>query len=296
MQTKSAFIAIVGRPNVGKSSLLNTFVGEKAAIVTPKPQTTRTRITGILTRGETQLVFIDTPGIHMPKTKLGGYMMGKVRESVADADAAVLVCEPWGEVSPAETELCESLSAKKIPAILAVNKIDALAHKEEMLAKIAAFSQIFDFDEIIPVSVHQLDGTGLLLEKLAAYAIPGPHYFDDDVYTDQPERVIVGEIIREKLLTNLGDELPHGIAVSIEEMKERTDSKLVDIQATVFCEKNSHKGMIIGKQGAMLKKIGSQARPDIESFLSCKINLQLWVKVQDDWRNRDGIIRRFGFQ
>jgi len=296
MQTKSAFIAIVGRPNVGKSSLLNELVGEKVAIVSPKPQTTRTRITGVLTKDVTQFVFIDTPGIHKPRTKLGGYMMGQVRESFADVDAVVFMCEPWGDITPVELELAESLRTRNIPVILAINKIDALPRKEEMMAKLDAFSKLCDFDEIIPISVLKKDGTGLLLEKLETYAYEGPHYFDDDDYTDQPERVIVGEIIREKLLNNLMDELPHGVAVSIEEMKERPEGGLLDIQATIFCEKDSHKGMIIGKQGAMLKKIGSGARIDIEGFMDCKINLQLWVKVKDDWRNREGLMRQFGFR
>lgn len=296
MNTKSAFVAIVGRPNVGKSSLMNRIVGEKVAIVSPKPQTTRTRITGILTKGETQLVFIDTPGIHIPKTKLSDYMVKQVRESVADVDVAVLMTEPTGPISRVEQELVESFKERKLHAILAVNKVDILARKEDMMPKIQAFSELFDFDEIIPLSVLQSDGVDILMEKLAAYATDGPHFFDDDAYTDQPERVIVGEIIREKLLNNLQDELPHGLAVVVSSMKERDGSNFLDIHADIVCEKKSHKGMIIGKQGAMLKKVGSQARSDIEAFLDCRINLQLWVRIKDDWRNRDGLIRQLGFE
>lgn len=294
--TKSAFVAIVGRPNVGKSSLLNAFVGEKVAIVSSKPQTTRTRITGVLTKDETQFVFIDTPGIHAPKTKLGGYMVKQATESVADVDIAVLVSEATGPITTPELELLESFKARRLPAILAINKIDLLTRKDDMLAKIQSFSEHFTFAEIIPISVLQQDGLELLLNRISDFAQEGPHFFDDDAYTDQPERVIVGEIIREKLLNNLQDELPHGIAVSIESMKERTNSPILDIQAIVFCEKTSHKGMVIGKGGAMLKKVGSQARTDMEAFLDCKVNLQLWVKVKDDWRNRDGLIRQFGFE
>ena len=296
MNTKSAFIAIVGRPNVGKSSLLNAFVGEKVAIVSPKPQTTRTRITGVLTQEETQLVFVDTPGIHTPKNKLSDYMVKQVRESVADVDAVVLMTEPTGAISPTELELIAQFKARRLPALLVVNKIDLLSQKELMMEKIAAFSALYDFAEIIPVSVLRQDGIDLLLSKLMTYAADSPHYFDDDSYTDQPERVIISEIVREKLLMNLRDELPHGMAVGIEQMSERDGSDLLDIQAIIYCEKDSHKGMVIGKQGAMLKKIGSQARSDIEGFMACRVNLQLWVRVKADWRNRDGLIREFGFQ
>ncbi|MDR2932220.1 MAG: GTPase Era [Oscillospiraceae bacterium] len=296
MNTKSAFVAIVGRPNVGKSSLLNAFVGEKVAIVTSKPQTTRTRITGVLTRGDTQLVFIDTPGIHNPKTKLSNYMVRQIKESVADVDISVLVCEPTGPVADTERDLIESFKARKMPAILAVNKIDALPRKDMMMEKIAALSALYDFSDIVPISVTQGDGLGILLDKISGFAAEGPHFFDDDAYTDQPERVIVAEIIREKLLENLMDELPHGIAVGIERMKEREDGDMMDIHAVIYCEKGSHKGMVIGKKGAMLKKIGTLARQDIERFLACRINLQCWVRVKDDWRNREGLIREFGFK
>ena len=293
---KSAFVAIVGRPNVGKSSLLNAFVGEKVAIVTEKPQTTRTRITGILTRQETQLVFIDTPGIHKPKTKLSEYMVKQVRESVADVDVAVLVTEPTGGIRETELALLDSFRQRGLPAILAVNKIDTLAHKDQMLEKLQAFSALFDFDEIIPISALMLDGVDILLEKLCTYAVPGPHYFDDDAYTDQPERVLVAEMVREKLLMAMREEIPHGSAVMVDEMKERPDKPLMDISVVIFCEKESHKGMIIGKKGAVLKKIASESREEIEAFLDIPINLQCWVKVKEDWRNRDGVIKTLGFQ
>ena len=296
MNTKSAFVAIVGRPNVGKSSLLNAFVGEKVAIVSPKPQTTRTRITGILTQAETQLVFIDTPGLHKPHTKLSEYMVRTIRESVADVDVAVLVTEPTGEIRQSERELMDNFKAKKIPALLAVNKIDTLEQKELMMRKIAEFSAIFEFGQIVPISVLRRDGVEILLEQIKSYAVDGPHYFDDDAYTDQPERVIVAEIIREKLLNAMRDEIPHGTAVGIDSMKERPNAGIIDIQAVIYCEKDSHKGMIIGKHGAVLKKIGTQARVELENFLDVKINLQCWVKVKEDWRNREGQLREFGFK
>ncbi|WRS26414.1 GTPase Era [Oscillospiraceae bacterium MB08-C2-2] len=295
MNTRSGFVAIVGRPNVGKSSLLNAFIGEKVAIVSPKPQTTRTRITGVLTNGEDQMVFIDTPGLHRPRTKLSEYMVRQIEDSIGDVDGAILVTEPTGPIQQAERDLIENFKAKKIPAILAFNKIDTLAAKEEMMPKIQAFSTLFDFDHIVPVSALRGEGVEVLLGLLSGYLQPGPHYFDDDSYTDQPERVIAGEILREKLLRNLREEIPHGTAVTIEEMKERPNGDVVDIQAIIYCEKDSHKGMIIGKNGEMLKKIASQARQELEHFLACKVNLQCWVKVKEDWRNREGLMRNFGF-
>jgi len=293
---KSAFVAIVGRPNVGKSSLLNAFVGEKVAIVTEKPQTTRTRITGVLTTGQTQLVFIDTPGIHRPKTKLSEYMVRQVRESVGDVDVAVLVTEPTGEIREAERELLERFRQRRLPAILAINKVDTLPRKDAMMEKIKAFSEQYDFDEIIPISALHGDGVDILLRRLHAYAVPGPHYFDEDSFTDQPERVLVAEMVREKLLRGMREEIPHGTAVVVEEMKERSGKELMDITITIFCERESHKGMIIGKKGVMLKKIASEARRDIEDFLQIPVNLKCWVKVKEDWRNREGLIRGFGFQ
>lgn len=295
----SGFVAIVGRPNVGKSSLMNRFVGEKVAIVSPKPQTTRNKILGILTQGQTQLVFIDTPGLHKPRTKLSEYMVKQVKESVSDVDIGVLVTEPTGEITKAEYNLMDSLRAAKMPVILAINKIDLLPKKELMMEKIAAFAQEFDFEEVLPVSAKSGEGIDLLLGKLRSYAAEGPHFFEDDALTDQPERVIVAEMIREKVLGNMQDEIPHGVAVGIENMKERTSAggeEIADIDATIYCERESHKGMIIGKGGAMLKKIGSQARMEAERFLGIKINLRLWVKVKEDWRNREGFIRNFGYK
>lgn len=294
--TKSAFVAIVGRPNVGKSSLLNAFVGEKVAIVSPKPQTTRNRITGVLTRAETQLVFIDTPGIHKPRTKLSEYMVREIREGVSDVDVAVVVTEPAGDIRQAELELIESIAQRKTRAILALNKIDTLERKELMMEKIQKFSQLYGFDHIFPISALHRDGVDELLDTVFSYAGNGPHYFEDDAYTDQPERVIVAEMIREKLLNNLREEIPHGVAVGIEDLKERPEQNIVDLSAVIYCEKNSHKGMIIGKGGAMLKKVASEARAEIERFLGVKVNLQVWVKVKEDWRNKEGMMRQFGFR
>ena len=294
-ETKSAFVAIVGRPNVGKSSLLNALIGEKVAAVSAKPQTTRTRITGILTKGLTQFVFIDTPGLHKPKTKLADFMVKQVGDSVADVDIAILVVEPKGEITQPERDLIERFKALRLPAILCINKIDTLENKEEMLAKIAMLSKEYNFDEVIPISALKKDGINILTDELEKYAEEGPHYFADDSITDQPERAIVAELIRERMLVDLEDEVPHGIAVSIESMKEREGKDMVDIDAIIYCERDSHKGIIIGKKGAMLKKIGSESRMSIERFLGCKANLQLWVKVKEDWRNRDGLLRNFGF-
>lgn len=293
--TKSAFIAIVGRPNVGKSSLLNALLGEKIAIVSNKPQTTRTRITGVLTREETQFVFIDTPGLHKPRTKLSEYMVKQVTDSVADVDAAILVVEPEGEIRKAEQELLASFRAQGIPAILAINKIDTLDAKEKLMSQILLYTKAFDFDAVVPISALKGDGISELLEELEKFAEPSPFFFDADTLTDQPERVIVAEIVREKLLRSLYDEIPHGIAVAVERMKEREGQDIMDIEVQIYCERDSHKGMIIGKGGEMLKKIGTQSRQDIERFLNCKVNLQCWVKVREDWRNRENIIKSFGY-
>ena len=291
MQSKSAFITIVGRPNVGKSNLMNALVGEKIAIVSPKPQTTRNRITGVLTRGETQLVFLDTPGVHHARTKLGDYMNRQATGSVADVDLAVFVTEANRPLNEAEKNLLAGF--RGIPAIAVVNKIDLLDAPEQMLTKIAELAEAYSFDEIVPVSVLQNDGIDGLLEILLRYAEEGPHFFDDDAMTDQPERVIVAEIIREKILRNMRDEIPHGTAVTIERMEDR--GRIVDIDATIYCERETHKGMLIGKKGEMLKRIGTQAREDAERFLGTKVNLQCWVKVKEDWRNREGLIKNFGY-
>ncbi len=295
-QTKSAFIAIVGKPNVGKSSLLNALLGEKLAIVSNKPQTTRTRITGVLTRGDLQLVFIDTPGLHKPRTKLSEFMVKQVNDSVADVDAAVLVVEPEGEIQKAEEDLMASFQAQGIPAVLVINKIDLLgSHKERLMARITQFTQRYDFEAVVPVCALRKDGIEALLGELERFAMPSPFFFDPDTLTDQPERLIVAEIVREKLLRNLYDEIPHGTAVSVERMREREGKNLLDIDVEIYCEKDSHKGMIIGKGGEMLKRIASQAREDIERFLDCKVNLKCWVKVREDWRNRENILKNFGF-
>ena len=295
-KTRNAFISIIGRPNVGKSTLLNALVGEHVAIVSPKPQTTRNRITGILTRGEDQLVFIDTPGIHRPRTKLGEYMAGEINQGMADVDATLLVSEPLGPIHPMESMLIERLAGRKTPVILLLNKVDALPRKEMMMEKIAAFSALYDFAEVIPISALQGDGIELLLERAASFCRPGPHFFDADAYTEQPERVIVAELFREALLRNLREEIPHGAAVLIEKMREREGSDIVDIEAIIYCERDTHKGIIVGKGGESIKKVAGQARLSIERFLGAKVNLQCWVKVRKDWRNRPGSLKELGFR
>ena len=293
--TKSAFVAIIGKPNVGKSSLLNLLVGEKIAIISDKPQTTRTRITGVLTEGEVQLVFIDTPGLHKPKNKLGDYMVKQVTDSVGDVDCAIFVTDPLGEVTEAEQQLIENIRQLHLPAILVINKIDTLTNKEDMVKKMVAISEMYPFEQVVPISVREKDGTDLLLSLIQEQAQEGPHFFPNDALTDQPEKVIAAEIIREKVLQNMRDEIPHGTAVVIERMRERPDKEIMDIDATILCEKSSHKGMIIGKQGSMLKKIASQSREELENFLEVRVNLQCWVKVREDWRNSEFSIRDLGF-
>ena len=291
---KTAFIAIVGCPNVGKSSILNRLLGEKIAIVSPKPQTTRTRIMGVLTEDETQLVFTDTPGYHKPKTKLGEKMVKAVGEGIHDVDACLLVVESKGEIREEELTLIKKIKSAEIPAVLAINKVDTVENKEELLSRIAQFSQLYDFNSIVPVSA--LDGNGLkeLLKELKALAFESEHLFPDDTLTDQPEKVIAAEYIREKILRFTDKEIPHGTAVAIERFKERADCDMLDIEATIYCEKESHKGIIIGKNGAMLKRISTKARIDMEKFFGCKVNLKCWVKVKEDWRNREGLIHNFG--
>lgn len=294
MNTKSAFVAIIGRPNVGKSSLLNYLLGRKIAIVSPKPQTTRNRITGVLTEGDTQYVFIDTPGMHMPRTTLGGIMVKAINDTVSDIDAAVLVVEPVKEPTKAELGLIEKLKDKKIPAILAVNKIDSVKNKEDLLPAIEAYSSLLDFAAIVPISAKTGENVGVLKEEISKYAAESPFFFDADTLTDQPERVIAAEVIREKMLRLLDKEIPHGTAVVIESMKERENSDLMDIEATIYCERESHKAIIIGKKGSMLKKIGQYARHDMEDFFGCRINLNCWVKVKEGWRNRIATIHNLG--
>jgi GTPase len=289
---RSGFIAIVGRPNVGKSTLLNDIVGEKVAIVSSKPQTTRNKITGVLTDGEVQLVFIDTPGLHRSHTKLDEHMRKTVVDSISDVDAAVLVVESQKDANEAELELIEKLSAKNIPVVLAINKIDTV-RREALMEIITAWSARHDFCAVVPISAASGDGVGILTDEIKKLMPSGPKYFPDDMMTDQPERLVVAEIIREKLLALLSDEVPHGVAVSVESMKERP--AIMDIEATIYCEKDSHKGIIIGKGGRMLKAVGVKARADIEKLLDCHVNLQLWVKVKDDWRNRENVLKTFGF-
>lgn len=293
---KTAFIAIVGRPNVGKSSILNDMIGSKVAIVSHKPQTTRTRIMGILTRGETQLVFIDTPGLLKPRNRLGEYMVKSVLESVSGVDACLLVEEAGAKTSPSSRDLIDRFRQQNIPAVLALNKIDLLPDKSVLMAQIAELSGLYPFRAVVPVSAMNGSGISDLTDELGKLAQPGDHFFDDDALTDQPERVIASEIIREKLLRLLNSEVPHGIAVSVDHMTERTDgSGMTDIAATIYCEKDSHKGIIIGKNGDMLKRVGTYARGDMEKFFGCRVNLKLWVRVKENWRNQAAALRAFGY-
>lgn len=291
---KSAFIAIVGRPNVGKSSILNRLLGTKIAIVSSKPQTTRNRITGVLTEGEYQLVFFDTPGMHKPKNSLGKYMVRSVNESVGGVDCCMLVVE--ADKSPVQTELdfIDKFKALGMPAILVINKIDMINDKEILMKQILEYSKLYDFEAIVPVSASDGNGMNELLEELKNQASEGGHFFEDDTLTDQPERVIASEIIREKILRLCNAEIPHGTAVVIEKMKTR-ENGILDIGATIFCEKESHKRILIGKNGAMLKKISTFARQNMERFFDCKVFLQVWIKVKEDWRNRAQLLQNFGF-
>ncbi len=294
MNTKTAIITIAGRPNVGKSTLTNHLVGEKITIVSNKPQTTRNRICGILSRGNTQYVFVDTPGYHKPRTKLGDYMVNAVKDSIADVDLTLLVVEPIASVGTQEQSLLEELGAKRTPVILVINKIDTV-EKERLLEVIAAYSESYQFDAIIPISAKTGDGVELLLQECDKYAIESPFLFPDDQTTDQPERQVMAEIIREKLLWCLEKEIPHGTAVEITTFTER-DNGIIDLVATIYCEKASHKGIIIGKQGAMLKKISSMARADCEKFMGTKVYLTTWVKVKENWRDSDFLVRNFGYK
>ncbi len=291
---KSAFVAIVGRPNVGKSSILNRLLGQKIAIVSSKPQTTRNRITGVLTDGEYQLVFFDTPGMHKPKNSLGKYMVRSVNESVGGVDCCMLVVEAGKEPTNTELALIEKFNSLEMPAILAINKIDMLKEKDALMKQILDYTKLYNFEAVVPVSAQDGSGMDELLDELKKQSVDGGHYFDDDTLTDQPERVIVAEIIREKILRLCDKEIPHGTAVVIEKMKTR-DNGILDIDATIFCERDTHKRIIIGKNGTMLKKISTFARQDIENFFDCKVFLQTWVKVKEDWRNRAQILQNFGF-
>lgn len=295
-QTKNVFVTIIGRPNAGKSSLLNALVGEKIAAVSSKPQTTRTRITGVLTKGETQYVFYDTPGKHKARNKLGEHMMKTVSDSVDDMEIALLVADCTKSISEAEKELIAAFKGRS-RVVLILNKTDLLEDKAALIARIAEYSQAYDFDEIIPVSVLENDGLDIIMNYLEKHAAQGPHYFPDDSFTDQPEKVLMAEMIREKALNNLNDEIPHGIAVTIEFLNERDSAKgepILDISATIYCERESHKGIVIGKGGSMLRKIGGDARAELEEFFQIKVNLDLWVKVKEGWRNKEALIKNFG--
>ena len=294
MSTKTAMITIAGRPNVGKSTLTNFLVGEKIAIVSNKPQTTRNRICGIVTKGQTQFVFVDTPGYHKPRTKLGDYMVGIAKESIADVDLTVLVVEPIASLGPQEEGLIEQIKQRKCPAILAINKIDTV-EKDLLLEVIAAYSSTGVFDAIIPISAKTGDGVDSLIAECDKYAIESPFLFPEDVTTDQPERQVMAEIIREKLLWCLDREVPHGTAVEITTFSER-DNGIIDIDATIYCEKTSHKGIIIGKRGDMLKKISSMARADCEKFMGTRVYLTTWVKVKENWRESDFLVKNFGYR
>ena len=294
MATKTAMITIAGRPNVGKSTLTNFLVGEKIAIVSNKPQTTRNRICGIVTKGETQFVFVDTPGFHKPRTKLGDYMVNVTRESIADVDLTILLVEPIPSIGAQEEALIAQLKAQKCPAILAINKIDTV-EKDTLLEVIAAYSAATSFDAIIPISAKSGDGVDALLKECEKYAVDSPFLFPADVTTDQPERQVMAEIIREKLLWCLDREVPHGTAVEVTRFTER-DSGIIDLDVTIYCEKASHKGIIIGKKGDMLKKISSMARNDCEKFMGTKVYLTTWVKVKENWRDSDFLVRNFGYR
>ncbi len=293
---KSGMITICGRPNVGKSTLTNALVGEKIAIVTNKPQTTRNRICAIVNRGESQFVFVDTPGLVQARTKLGDYMVKVVENSVADVDAVLLLVEPIANVGAPERRLIARIAKLGAPAVLVINKIDTLEHKEELLAVIAAYQEVYPFRETIPISAKEKEGVDELLDTLEGYLPQGPQLFPEDMVTDQPERQVMAEILREKLLLCLEHEIPHGTAVEITRFSERIDTGIVDVDATIYCEKESHKGIIIGKKGAMLKKISSLARADMERFMGARIYLQTWVKVKENWRDNPNLIRNFGYR
>lgn len=293
MISKSAMITICGRPNVGKSTLTNALVGEKIAIVSNKPQTTRNRISAIVTRGSTQFVLMDTPGFHKPRTRLGDYMVNVVKESVADVDAVVLLVEPIANIGRQEEELIARLKETNVPAVLVINKIDTI-EKSELLEVMAKYSQAHSFDAIIPISAKNNEGLDELMEQLDNYAVDGPQLFPNDMISDQPEKQICAELVREKLLLCLDKEIPHGTAVEVTKFSER-ENGIIDMDVTIFCEKASHKGIIIGKQGAMLRKVGEMARTDIEAFMGTKVFLQTWVKVKENWRDSMAQLRNFGY-
>ena len=297
--SSSAFIAIVGCPNVGKSSLLNRMVGQKVAIVSDKPQTTRTRIMGVLTKEETQLVFLDTPGLHRPRTRLGDFMVKSIGEAVSSVDAAMLVVEPTANVREEERELIVQMKQSRMPAVLVINKTDLVKEKTDLLAAIAAYKDEYDFEAIVPISAMTGDGVEELEKALAAFAVESPHFFPDDMVSDQPERVLAAEMIREQILRVMRDEVPHGVAVVTEQFKEGTTTAgepIIHIDCVIYCERDSHKGMLIGKGGARLKAISSSARREMEALFDNKVDLKTWIKVKEDWRNRQGLLTGFGYQ
>ncbi len=303
-KTTAAFISIIGRPNVGKSSFLNKVLGQKVAIVSDKPQTTRNRIMGVYTKEDTQLVFIDTPGFHKPKNRLGEHMMKAVQSGLSDVDAVTLVVEATPKfkldldnLPPAELELMSEIKRRGLPAILALNKIDLLQQKDALLPIISAYMAHCDFCAVVPISAKTGDGVAELLAEQLKFAKPSVHYFDAETYTDVPDRVMVGEIIREKILRLFDKEIPHGTAIDIESFYERDNKNgepVLEVGAVIYCEKDSHKGILIGKSGSMLKKVGTAARQDIEGFFGCKTNLKLWVKVREGWRDKQGVIHSLG--
>lgn len=294
-QYKSGFVTLIGRPNVGKSTLMNHLIGQKIAITSNKPQTTRNRIQTVYTSEEGQIIFLDTPGIHKAKNKLGEYMVSVAERTLQEVDVVLWLVEPSTFIGAGERHIAEQLAKTQTPVFLVINKIDTVS-KADILTYIAAYKDILDFAEIIPVSALKGVNTEELIQTMFRYLPEGPQFYDEDTITDQPERQIVAEMIREKALRNLSEEIPHGIAVAIDRMRERPQGNLIDIDATIVCERDSHKGIIIGKKGAMLKKIGSQARQDMENLLDCKVNLKLWVKVKKDWRDSDFLIKNFGYR
>ena len=291
---KSGFVTLIGRPNVGKSTLMNRVIGQKIAITSSKPQTTRNRIQTIYTCEQGQIVFLDTPGIHKAKNKLGEYMVSVAERTLNEVDVVLWLVEPSTFIGAGERHIIERLQKVSTPVILVINKIDTVK-KEEILEFIAAYNEVYDFAEIVPVSALKGENAEHLIDTVFGYLQEGPMFYDEDTITDQPERQIVAELIREKALRLLSDEIPHGIAVSIEKMRERKKGNIMDIEATIVCERESHKGIIIGKKGSMLKKIGTDARREIENLLDMKVNLQVWVKVKKDWRDSDFLLKNYGY-
>ncbi len=292
MITKTGIFSVVGRPNAGKSTLTNALCGSKVAIVSDKPQTTRTRITGVVNKDDCQMIFLDTPGLHKPKTRLGDYMVKVITDTVSDVDTVLLLVEPVARIGIPEQMLLDKIKEFDMPAVLVINKIDTV-EKETLLEVIATYTTAHDFNAVVPISAKTGDGLDLLVKELQSMCFESPQLFPDDMISDQPERQLIAEIIREKLLQNLEKEVPHGVAVEIEMMKE--ENGVEHISAVIYCERKTHKGIIIGKNGAMLKKVGATARPEIEEMLDCKVFLQLWVKIKEDWRNNPAQIRNFGY-